>query len=132
MSKITGVAVAEINPELDFIILSNGAKWKFDKPDSIDCFIDNLAKYTLDPYFAINGIKSKLDLIIEKCTATQISFDGHYCYSGNFFDVSSIFRIWVKRGSALEIQLDKLITENLKTPAYQDALSEHGKEKYFK
>ena len=109
----------------DYLIISNGSHWKDTPPSPIDSLLERLSTTPLDPHFASNGVKSVIKCSKSKCTESELEFDGHHSYIGNFYGVSANFNIWVKRGSRLERELDKLVEANINSTAYKKAFQEY-------
>lgn len=99
------------------VIFSNGSKWAGEEPDDVEVLKVKLERHTLDP---------RLAPFIQ--TPEQIEFiqprpelEGMTCFSGNFFDVSSVFSIYTNDPVHIA-ELTQLIGMNMESPAYKHAL----------
>src|SRR5260221_543082 len=88
MSEIIGLIKVE----------ENGSKWAFEKPDPIEMLHKRLETYPLDP----------------ACRWTWKSREHKNArvYSGNFVDISAVFKVTVTIGSAADKQLAALYRRN--------------------
>lgn len=89
-------------------IKSNGSNWAGGQPDSMEVLFELLETETLDPvYEEFHGYRA-------------VSHLGGYSFSGNFFNLSHVFNIWVDEEDVHVIEkLESLAQQNMLRPEYE-------------
>lgn len=97
-------------------IRSNGSKWGYEKPDSIETLIEVMGKYALDPMFEKYGdFGYRLDA--ENCGQCKEDI-GKWHFFGNFSELSHVFDIITDDPDIID-RLRAAISTNKNTEAYR-------------
>lgn len=113
----------DLNPT-EFLVVANGSKWAGSSEDPIELLIERLQESTLDPRTTKSNFKYDLPADPNQLEEHELPFAGGVVFQGNFLTVSDGFKIITKRDSKAHMVLSQLVSQNMDTFEYQNAVAD--------